>query len=69
MPCKAFIRLQTDMVVLVNVDEIFVDLCRQLLRRDDLQEEARDELMYQKEEDAAAKKRRRRKRKDRCMII
>ncbi|KAK3996503.1 P-loop containing nucleoside triphosphate hydrolase protein [Cladorrhinum sp. PSN332] len=53
----------------INVDEIFVDLCRQLLRRDDSQEEARDEMMYQKAEDAAAKKRRRRKRKDRCMIL
>ncbi|KAK0666302.1 ras family-domain-containing protein [Cercophora samala] len=52
-----------------NVDEVFIDLCRQLLRREDLlEEQARDDL-GQKLDDAAAKKRRRRKRKEKCVIL
>ncbi|KAK0718840.1 ras family-domain-containing protein [Apiosordaria backusii] len=53
-----------------NVDEVFIDLCRQLLRREDmLEEQAREDPYSQKLEDAAAKKRRRRKRKEKCVIL
>ncbi|KAK4199707.1 ras family-domain-containing protein [Triangularia verruculosa] len=53
-----------------NVDEVFIDLCRQLLRKEDLMEEqARDDPYSQKAEDAAAKKRRRRRRKEKCVIL
>ncbi|KAK4151901.1 ras family-domain-containing protein [Chaetomidium leptoderma] len=54
-----------------NVDEPFVDLCRQMLRRDDTHDDLRDDLYYphQRVEDPAAKRRRRKKRKDKCSIL
>ncbi|KAK0717077.1 ras family-domain-containing protein [Lasiosphaeria miniovina] len=56
-----------------NVDEVFVDLCRQMLRRDDYNEDTRDDDYYQKQEyPASSKKRERRRRKDRehrCVIL
>ncbi|KAK3394108.1 krev-1 [Podospora didyma] len=55
-----------------NVDEVFVDLCRQMLRRDDMND-TRDDEYYQKPEDpSSSKRRRRKKRKDRehrCTIL
>ncbi|KAK3363584.1 ras family-domain-containing protein [Lasiosphaeria hispida] len=57
----------------INVDEVFVDLCRQMLRREDAHEDTRDDIYYQKAEDPSSSKRKRRsKRKDResrCVII
>ncbi|KAK3330938.1 putative KREV1 protein [Apodospora peruviana] len=58
-----------------NVDEVFIDLCRQMLRRDDYHDDSRaDDIYYQKAEDpsSSTKKKRRRKRKDRdhrCIIL
>jgi len=57
-----------------NVDEVFIDLCRQMLRRrDDHVDDPREDVYYQKPEDpSAAKKKRRRKRKDgdrKCVIL
>ncbi|KAK5654357.1 hypothetical protein OQA88_7266 [Cercophora sp. LCS_1] len=55
-----------------NVDEVFIDLCRQMLRRDDSYEEPREDAYYQKAEDPASSKRGRRrskKEKGRCMIL
>ncbi|KAK4192584.1 ras family-domain-containing protein [Podospora australis] len=54
----------------INVDEVFTDLCRQLLRRDDLQDQEQNDPYYQKAEEAAAKRKaRRKKRKERCTIL
>jgi len=58
----------------VNVDEVFVDLCRQMLRRDDVYDRSQEhDDYYAKLEDAHAsgKKRRRRKRDHhhRCVIL
>ncbi|KAK0656458.1 ras family-domain-containing protein [Cercophora newfieldiana] len=54
-----------------NVDEVFVDLCRQMLRRDDAPDNSQD-LYYDKGEDPSSS-RRRRKRKHkhgpRCTIL
>lgn len=55
-----------------NVDEVFVDLCRQMLRRDDSHDESRDDLQKPEDASTSRKKRNRRKRKDRdhrCMIL
>lgn len=56
-----------------NVDEVFVDLCRQMLRREDAPEDSRGDSYYQKaEEPSPARRRRRRKHKDRssrCVIL
>ncbi|KAK3310748.1 small GTPase superfamily, partial [Chaetomium strumarium] len=51
-----------------NVDEAFIDLCRQMLRRDDTHDDLHDDPSSQRAEDAA-KRHRRRKRKDRCTIL
>lgn len=57
----------------MNVDEVFVDLCRQMLRRDDAYDRSQDnDDYYAKPEDrhTSAKKRRRRKRDNhRCVIL
>ncbi|KAL2128888.1 hypothetical protein VTI74DRAFT_8509 [Chaetomium olivicolor] len=52
-----------------NVDEAFVDLCRQLLRRDDSHEDFRDDANPQRGDDWAGKRRRRKKRKEKCTIL
>jgi hypothetical protein len=57
----------------VNVDEVFVDLCRQMLRRDDVYDRSADhDDYYAKQEDGhtSGKKRRRRRRDHhRCVIL
>ena len=56
-----------------NVDEVFIDLCRQMLRRYDNQDDLRDDIYYQKAEDVpSSRRRRRRSKKDRhsrCVIL
>ncbi|KAH6888157.1 ras family-domain-containing protein [Thelonectria olida] len=55
-----------------NVDEVFVDLCRQMLRRDDeLQALADDGDGYKHDMNGSHKRRRRRRRKDspRCIVL
>ncbi|KAK4102139.1 ras-domain-containing protein [Parathielavia hyrcaniae] len=52
-----------------NVDEAFIDLCRQMLRRDDLHDDGRDDPYPQPADDLAAKRRRRKKRKEKCTIL
>ncbi|KAK4649451.1 Ras-related protein rsr1 [Podospora bellae-mahoneyi] len=53
-----------------NVDEVFIDLCRQLCRREDmLEKQARDELGQKMSDEAAKKRRRRRRRKEKCVIL
>ncbi len=54
---------------LANVDEAFIDLCRQMLRRDDSQEDVRDEPYPQRADDLEAKRRRRKRRKEKCVIL
>lgn len=59
---------------LANVDEVFIDLCRQMLRRDDSElPHHHDDIYYQKAEDHSSSKRRhRRKNKEhrtRCVIL
>lgn len=59
---------------LANVDEVFIDLCRQMLRRDDSElPHNHDDIYYQKAEDHSSSKRRhRRKNKEhrtRCVIL
>lgn len=55
--------------LIANVDEAFTDLCRQMLRRDDSNDEARDDPSSQRSEDWASRRRRRRKRKEKCTIL
>ncbi|VBB73480.1 Putative protein similar to Krev-1 of Neurospora crassa [Podospora comata] len=53
-----------------NVDEVFIDICRQLCRREDmLEEQARDALGQKRSDEAAKKRRRRRRRKEKCVIL
>jgi hypothetical protein len=52
-----------------NVDEPYIDLCRQMLRREDNHEEFRDDPLSQRADDLAAKRRRRKRRKDKCAIL
>ncbi|KAK0729739.1 ras family-domain-containing protein [Lasiosphaeris hirsuta] len=56
----------------VNVDEVFVDLCRQMLRRDDAHDDTHD-IYYQKAEDPSSSKRKRRRkrsgRESRCVVV
>ncbi|KAL2149890.1 hypothetical protein VTH82DRAFT_7566 [Thermothelomyces myriococcoides] len=52
-----------------NVDEVFIDLCRQMLRRDDKHDELRDDAQPSRADDPAAKRYRRRKRKEKCTIL
>ncbi|KAL2161303.1 hypothetical protein VTH06DRAFT_8523 [Thermothelomyces fergusii] len=53
-----------------NVDEVFIDLCRQMLRRDDSrQDDPRDDSHTSRVDDPAAKRHRRRKRKEKCAIL
>ena len=61
-------------MTLANVDEVFIDLCRQLLRRDDSDlPQNHDDIYYQKAEDHSSSRRRhRRKNKEhrtRCVIL
>jgi hypothetical protein len=52
-----------------NVDEPFVDLSRQMLRREDIHDDARDDPYPLRADDASAKRRRRKKRKEKCTIL
>ena len=53
-----------------NVDEAFIDLCRQMLRRDDSHDDLRDDPYPQRGvDDPEAKRRRRKKRKEKCTIL
>ncbi|KAK3693784.1 ras family-domain-containing protein [Podospora appendiculata] len=57
-----------------NVDEVFVDLCRQMLRRrDDTNDDTRDDIYYQKAEDPLAPRKKRKKthneRHRRCVVL
>ncbi|KAG7291682.1 hypothetical protein NEMBOFW57_001701 [Staphylotrichum longicolle] len=52
-----------------NVDEAFIDLCRQMLRRDDNQDDSREEAYPPRADDPNARRRRRKKRKDKCTIL
>ncbi|EAQ89830.1 hypothetical protein CHGG_06449 [Chaetomium globosum CBS 148.51] len=52
-----------------NVDEAFIDLCRQMLRRDDSPDDMRDDPYPLRAEDPAAKRRRRKRRKEKCAIL
>ncbi|KAL2140715.1 hypothetical protein VTI28DRAFT_3308 [Corynascus sepedonium] len=52
-----------------NVDEAFIDLCRQMLRRDDRNDDLRDDSYPSRADDPAGRRRRRRKRKERCAIL
>ncbi|KAK3906599.1 ras family-domain-containing protein [Staphylotrichum tortipilum] len=52
-----------------NVDEAFIDLCRQMLRRDDSHDDMRDDPYPQRADDPEAKRRRRKKRKEKCTIL
>ncbi|KAK4130135.1 ras-domain-containing protein, partial [Trichocladium antarcticum] len=52
-----------------NVDEPYIDLCRQMLRRDDNHDEFREDPLSQRADDLAAKRRRRKRRKDKCAIL
>lgn len=55
--------------ILANVDEPYIDLCRQMLRRDDNHDEFREDPLSQRADDLAAKRRRRKRRKDKCAIL
>lgn len=62
------------LTTIANVDEVFIDICRQMLRADDAMEamdEGDDGSRYRP--DDSRRKRRRRKRKDkdhpRCVIL
>ncbi|KAH7176451.1 ras family-domain-containing protein [Dactylonectria macrodidyma] len=62
----------TDKEPLANVDEVFIDLCRQMLRRDDdHQAQADADDGYKYDMGGSHKRRRRRRRKDspRCAIL
>ncbi|KAJ4298597.1 Ras- protein rsr1 [Collariella sp. IMI 366227] len=52
-----------------NVDEAFVDLCRQLLRREDSHEDFRDDANTQRGDDWGGKRHRKKKRKEKCTIL
>lgn len=52
-----------------NVDEAFIDLCRQMLRREDIPDDMRDDPYLQRADDPAAKRRRRKRRKEKCAIL
>jgi len=52
-----------------NVDEAFIDLCRQLLRRDDGHDDPRDDPYPSRADDPGGKRRRRKKRKEKCTIL
>lgn len=57
-----------------NVDEVFIDLCRQMLRRDDIHDDSRaDDVYYHKSDDpSSSKRRRRRKGRDKehkCVVL
>jgi Ras-related protein Rap-1B len=52
-----------------NVDEAFIDLCRQMLRREDIPDDMRDDPYPQRADDPAAKRRRRKRRKEKCAIL
>jgi len=54
-----------------NVDEVFVDLCRQMLRRDDAQENSHDSYYDKGEDPSSSRRRRKRKQKQgpRCTIL
>ncbi|KAK0633620.1 ras family-domain-containing protein [Immersiella caudata] len=54
-----------------NVDEVFVDLCRQMLRRDDAQEHSQDSYYDKGEDPSSSRRRRKRKQKQgpRCAIL
>jgi hypothetical protein len=54
---------------LANVDEAFIDLCRQMLRREDIPDDMRDDPYLQRADDPAAKRRRRKRRKEKCAIL
>ncbi|KAK0628696.1 ras family-domain-containing protein [Bombardia bombarda] len=49
-----------------NVDEVFVDLCRQMIRRDDI---AGNDAYYQKGGDSSKKRRRKREKEHTCIIL
>ncbi|KAI9732193.1 MAG: Ras- protein rsr1 [Cirrosporium novae-zelandiae] len=53
-----------------NVDEVFVDLCRQIIRKDISNQQARDEVIESRKRDRPERhSRRRRRQKDRCVIV
>ncbi|GAB1312250.1 Ras-related protein rsr1 [Madurella fahalii] len=52
-----------------NVDEAFTDLCRQMLRRYDSNDDAREDPHSQRSDDWASRRRRRRRRKEKCTIL
>ncbi|KAK1758526.1 P-loop containing nucleoside triphosphate hydrolase protein [Echria macrotheca] len=55
-----------------NVDEVFVDLCRQMLRRDSSYTDSNDDMYHQKLDNPSSSKRRRKKRsngENRCTIL
>ncbi|KAK1768787.1 ras family-domain-containing protein [Phialemonium atrogriseum] len=56
-----------------NVDEVFVDLCRQMLRRDDTYENTNDDDFYDKQEGTnpygIRRRRKRKHREHRCVIL
>ena len=52
-----------------NVDEAFIDLCRQMLRRDDIHDDLRDDPYPLRSDDPGAKRRRKKRRKEKCTIL
>ncbi|KAM7189760.1 putative ras [Naviculisporaceae sp. PSN 640] len=56
-----------------NVDEVFIDLCRQMLRREDYNDDSRaDDPYYHKSADPSSSKRRRRRGRDKdhkCVVL
>ncbi|KAK4042188.1 ras family-domain-containing protein [Parachaetomium inaequale] len=52
-----------------NVDEAFIDLCRQMLRRDDIHDDARGDPYPLRADDPGAKRRRKKRRKEQCSIL
>ncbi|KAK4452888.1 ras family-domain-containing protein [Podospora aff. communis PSN243] len=54
-----------------NVDEVFVDLCRQMLRRDDAPDNSQDSYYDKGEDHSSSRRRRKRKQKQgpRCTIL
>lgn len=55
--------------LIANVDEAFIDLCRQMLRREDNHDDPRDDPYPLRGDDPMARRRRRRKRKEKCTIL
>jgi hypothetical protein len=57
---------------LANVDEVFVDLCRQMLRKEDSEDNMNDKFHnYQYEDGSSSKKyrKKRRNRENRCVVL